>query len=279
MGEIKHNKLNDLGSAPYMKFTKSWFICNPPPRRGSVLVHPAKFPETLCQQFIEFFTKAGQTVLDPMCGTGSAVLAAVRSGRKGVGIELLEKYAEIAEAQLAQEYEAGNPDQGTVIVGDAQYTPSLLEGAGVGVPVDYVLTSPPYWDMLRRAAVNAERKDRERRKDWDMYYSDDPDDLGNIDDYEMFLEALDRVYRQVAEVLRPGAYMTIIAKNLKKGGTMYPLAWDLARMVGKYLDLKDERIWCQDNVTLFPFALGSAWVSNVHHHTCLQFRKPEVVRP
>jgi hypothetical protein len=69
--------------------------------------------------------------------------------------------------------------------------------------------------------------------------------------------------------------MTVIAKNLKKGGTMYPLAWDLAKMVGKYLDLKDERIWCQDNTTLFPFGLGKAWVSNNCMHYCLNFRKPE----
>jgi MYXO-CTERM domain-containing protein len=41
-----------------------------------VLRHPAKFPETLAQEFIEFFTHAGQVVLDPMAGTGSALVAA-----------------------------------------------------------------------------------------------------------------------------------------------------------------------------------------------------------
>ena len=72
------NKLNNLDSKTWLKFQKSWFIHNPPPRRKDVLTHPAKFPETLAQEFIEFFTKKGQTVLDPMLGTGSALVAALR---------------------------------------------------------------------------------------------------------------------------------------------------------------------------------------------------------
>ena len=51
------NKLNDLDSKTWLKFQKSWFIHNPPPRKKGVLAHPAKFPETLAQEFIEFFTK------------------------------------------------------------------------------------------------------------------------------------------------------------------------------------------------------------------------------
>jgi hypothetical protein len=59
---------------------------------------------------------------------------------------------------------------------------------------------------------------------------------------------------------------------VKKGGKMYPLAWDLASRLGKYYTLKDERIWCQDNQRLAPYGLGNAWVSNTFHHYCLQFR-------
>ena len=36
-------------------------------------------------------------------------------------------------------------------------------------------------------------------------------------------------------------------KNVKKGGKIYPLAWDLARELGRVYTLKDERIWAQDN--------------------------------
>src|SRR5512135_3869091 len=97
------NKLNDLDSKTWLKFQKSWFVHNPPPRKKGVLVHPAKFPETLAQEFIEFFTKRGQTVLDPMAGTGSTIVAALRAGRNSYGIELNPKYAEIAKQIVEEE--------------------------------------------------------------------------------------------------------------------------------------------------------------------------------
>src|SRR5690349_25009985 len=97
------NKLNDLDPKRWLKFQKSWFIHNPPPRKKGVLVHPAKFPETLAQEFIEFFTKQGQTVLDPMAGTGSTLVAALRAGRNSYGIELNPKYAEIAKQIVEEE--------------------------------------------------------------------------------------------------------------------------------------------------------------------------------
>src|SRR5215211_8131450 len=117
------NKLNDLDSKRWLKFQKSWFVHNPPPRKKGVLVHPAKFPETLAQEFIEFFTKQGAAVLDPMAGTGSTLVAALRAGRNSYGIELNPKYAEIAK-QLIEEERATLGDsasslQSLLITGDA----------------------------------------------------------------------------------------------------------------------------------------------------------------
>src|SRR5512136_571653 len=97
------NKLNNLDPKTWLKFQKSWFVHNPPRRVKGVLVHPAKFPETLAQEFIEFFTKRGETVLDPMAGTGSTLVAALRAGRNSYGIELNPKYAEIARRVIEEE--------------------------------------------------------------------------------------------------------------------------------------------------------------------------------
>jgi DNA modification methylase len=106
-----------------LKFQKSWFIHNPPPRKKGVLVHPAKFPETLAQEFIEFFTKRGETVLDPMAGTGSTLVAALRAGRNSYGVELNPKYAEIAKKIIQEERaalgEAVAELQSEIISGDA----------------------------------------------------------------------------------------------------------------------------------------------------------------
>lgn len=267
------NKLNDLDPKSWLKFQKSWFIHNPPPRKKGVLVHPAKFPETLAQEFIEFFTKSGGTVLDPMAGTGSTLVAALRAGRSSYGIELNPKYAAIAE-QIVQEERAalGETVQGLtskVVTGDAK------QAASYGLPIiDYLLTSPPYWDMLHARGAGTQKKRRSSAA-LDVFYSDDPNDVGNLHDYEDFLSTLVGIYAGLKPLLRDKAYLTIIVKNVKKGGKIYPLAWDLGRELGKTYTLKDEKIWCQDNQRLAPYGMNSAWVSNTFHHYCLQFRKEE----
>ena len=96
------NKLNDLDGKEWLKFTKSWQIHNPKKTRKQegIILHPATFPTDLVQQYIEFFTKKGQTILDPLCGTGSALVAALNCGRNAYGIDLHEKYTSITEQRL-----------------------------------------------------------------------------------------------------------------------------------------------------------------------------------
>jgi DNA modification methylase len=197
-------------------------------------------------------------------------VAALRAGRNAYGIELNAKYAGIARQSVADERLAlGQPAEGltaTVITGDA------AQASGFGLPaIDYVLTSPPYWDMLRAKGAGTQ-KQRRSSTELDVFYSDDPNDLGNLEDYEEFLGKLVAIYQGLKPLLREKAYLTIIVKNVKKGGKIYPLAWDLGRELGKVYTLKDEKLWCQDNQRLAPYGLGSAWVSNTFHHYCLQFR-------
>src|SRR3990172_7779476 len=74
-GPLASNTLNELTGKEWIKFTKSWFVCNPAPRNEEEVQHPAKFPEEMVTDFIEFFTKRGQMVLDPFVGTGSTLVA------------------------------------------------------------------------------------------------------------------------------------------------------------------------------------------------------------
>jgi DNA modification methylase len=267
---MRNNKINELDAKTWLKFQKSWFVHNPPPRQRGVLTHPAKFPETMAQEFIEFFSKKGQVVLDPMVGTGSTLVGALRAGRNGIGIELNTRYAQVArdviEAERAALGAAAAGLRSDVVCADA------ATAAEIQLPtIHYVLTSPPYWDMLHARGAGTQ-KTRRASSDLDVVYSDDPRDLGNMHDYDDFLRRLVAIYSGLKPMLETNAYLTIIVKNIKKGGRLFPLAWDLGRELGAVYALKDEKIWCQDNQRLAPFGLGSAWVSNTFHHYCLQFR-------
>jgi DNA modification methylase len=268
------NRLNDLDPKTWLKFQKSWFVHNPPPRQKDVLRHPAKFPETLAQEFIEFFTKKGEVILDPMAGTGSSLVAAMRCGRHAYGVELNETYANIARQIIMEErVYLGEPFHelaAEVFTANAADFPAIAGENEIPV-IDYVITSPPYWDMLHARGAQTQKR-RRASSGLDVVYSHDPSDLGNVSDYDEFINRLAGIYIGLQPYLRNAAYLTIIVKNVKKGGKIYPLAWDLARLLSDTYTLKDEKIWCQDDIRLAPYGLGNAWVSNTFHHYCLQFR-------
>ena len=82
-------------------------------RRGSVLrvqrkqamavsVHPTEKPVQLLRQLIESSSTFDEVVLDPFMGSGSTLEAAQLEGRKAIGIEIEERYCEIAAKRMAQ---------------------------------------------------------------------------------------------------------------------------------------------------------------------------------
>jgi hypothetical protein len=64
--------------------------------------HPCPKPELLMAEIISQFTDAGETVLDPFAGSGTTLYAAKRLGRKAIGCEINERFAEVAAKRLSQ---------------------------------------------------------------------------------------------------------------------------------------------------------------------------------
>ena len=275
--KVWKKRLNDLTVKEWAAFQKSWFTLTPPPRDKTKLLHPAPFPEELAVEFIRFFTRKGMWVLDPMMGSGTTLVACALTERNGIGIELNKFWAEIAERRLDEvrsllDEESEKTEQ-KIIVADAREIDKIEMP-----PIDYVLTSPPYSDILRtegkkETLSKLQRKRQERNLP--LYYSDDPRDLGNIGDYDQFLTELICIYRKVSEKMRSGAYMTIIVRNVKKEGKLYPLAWDLAKRLSEFLELRDEKIWCQTEKKITSVCgYPHTWFSIPMHHYCLILRKP-----
>jgi site-specific DNA-methyltransferase (adenine-specific) len=65
-------------------------------------LHPTEKPIELVNWFIGLSTKEGDTVLDPFVGSGTTLRAARDMGRRAIGIEIEEKYCEIAAKRLEQ---------------------------------------------------------------------------------------------------------------------------------------------------------------------------------
>ncbi len=117
--------------------------------------HPAKMDSQLFIWLCERFTKPGDTILDPMFGSGTALLACTL-GRNIIGVELEKKFVEMSAAnweRVRQRPQLGY-QMGTcrIIHGDARNLSGLI--------ADSIITSPPYEASVNQpndAKARAER--------------------------------------------------------------------------------------------------------------------------
>lgn len=64
--------------------------------------HPAIFPEALATEHIQSWSKPGDLVFDPMCGSGTTLKSAAMLGRQYIGIDIDKRYCEIAETRIKE---------------------------------------------------------------------------------------------------------------------------------------------------------------------------------
>lgn len=79
-------------------FSQIWTIPG-----ASTKNHPAPFPIELAMRLVRMFSFHGDTVLDPFCGTGTSLIAAMRNGRNGIGVEIDRDYCRMAAKSLQRE--------------------------------------------------------------------------------------------------------------------------------------------------------------------------------
>lgn len=94
--------LMDAASTLDTKVPANVMTCEKPTgdERGATNGHLTPKPVKLLEHMIELFTKPGQTVLDCFLGSGSTAVAAVRTRRNCIGIEIKPEYIEIAKQRI-----------------------------------------------------------------------------------------------------------------------------------------------------------------------------------
>lgn len=92
-GEISGNP---LGKNP----GDVWIIPNVKANHVEKTIHPCQFPVELVERLVLSLTDAGDVVLDPYMGVGSAMVAAARHNRIPYGCDIVEEYVEIARERM-----------------------------------------------------------------------------------------------------------------------------------------------------------------------------------
>jgi DNA modification methylase len=265
------NTLNDLSGKKWIQETKSaWFqkgLGSNHPDTRIERQHPAPFSFQDVSRLINFFTKSGGYVLDPFCGVASTLKACACTNRRGLGIELTKKWVELGKERLRNETEDGSCQK--IIQGDCrEVLPRLKEEE-----FDFVITSPPYWGILRKD--NDHKTVNERvKKGFDTNYSDDPKDLGNIPTYSDFKIELEKIFTQCYRVLKPKKYVCLVVSDFRHGSDFVPFHADvISCMANSGFQLEGINILVQNAKKLYPYGYPYAFVSNIHHQYILIFRK------
>jgi len=266
------NKLNELTGKEWIQETKTvWrqrgLGANHEHTKYEKL-HPAPFSFQDVARLIRFFTKRSMLVLDPFCGVGSTLKGCALEERRGLGIELSPRWAELARLRLQEEV----PDDSGQIIWcmDVRDAIHRIDDESV----DFIVTSPPYWSILNK---RPDHKTKDVRLDHGLQqnYTDDQRDLGNISDYSAFLDTLTSIFEDLAAKLRPGAYCAILVSDFKHGPRYYPFHSDLYnRMEQEKLSLQGIVCLEQPHKTLYPYGYPYAYVPNIHHQYVLIFRRP-----
>ena len=267
----ERNTLNDLDGRSWLLLTKSFWISESSPQDKAAYKHPAPFMIKDVEKLISLFTKKGMTVLDPFVGSGTTLIAASNLGRKGLGIDLNEEYH-----QLYQERLSGNKvsQDCKYIVGDSL---EVLENIPT---VDYIVTSPPYHNILRNNSKgtrnNTGKNYRMSARDGVEYYSELKNDLGNYDHYEDFLKALKAIMEKAYRCLLNKKYASIIISDFTVDKKEICVQADIVKLMQEVgFHFVGTTVLMQTVKPLYPFGYPYAYKINHHHQNIINFRKEE----
>ena len=236
------------------------------------LKHPAMFPQALVEKLINIYTKdEGEVILDPFLGSGSTVLAAMALGKKGIGTELSPEYYQLINDRVKNYH----PD----LLSDKKlYEPYIINDSALNLmeyvddeSVDLVVTSPPYWNILNMKRTVDKNEIRN--------YSDSELDLGNIEDYDLFLDNLKKVFTEVYKSLKPNKRCISVVMDIRKKDKFFPFHIDQTRIMQEIgFELEEFVIWDRQHEYNNMKTLGYPWVfrfNKVHEYVCIYWKREE----
>ena len=266
------------------------------PRNEFHIEHGATYPLALAERVIGMYAGEGDTVLDPFLGTGTTLLAACRLNRKGIGFELYERFAIIANNLLNEEKIQRN-SRASIGMDKAVKSGDLRVEQGdslnlikdiVDNSIQLTFTSPPYADFIHKSV-----KDREKRakstipsaivtenKSSVSAYGESDRDFGNLD-YESFLVAVETLMAEIYRSTKPGGYNVWVVKDYRDTKNLKPYI-DVHTGIAKsgenvgffYHDLI---IWDQNaQRALVLNGYPSVFYTNQNHSYLVVLRKPTI---
>lgn len=148
-------------------------------------------------------------------------------------------------------------------------------------PVDYIITSPPYHNILKNNSKGL-RKDasekgfRSGSRLGVEYYSEDERDLGNQQSFGEFLELFRKIMFNAYNKLNNKKYCSIVISDFTVDKKEVCVQSDIVNLMTKIgFEFVGTMVLLQDNKPLYPFGYPYAFKINHMHQNIINFRKVE----
>jgi len=270
----ERNQLNDLTGKEWLLMTKSFIFSEKCADDKDAFKHPAPFLIKDIEKFIQMFTKRGMIVLDPFMGSGTTAIASFNTGRRSIGIDLSEEYRSLAFERFSKKGMVEHNDFEYILGDSLEITKDIEE-------VDYIITSPPYHNILKNDSKglrkdNSEKGYRSGSRIGVEFYSDLDNDLGNQKSYQDFLELFKQIMANCYTKLRNKKYCSIVISDFTVDKKEVCVQADIVRLMEEVGFVFVGTIaLLQDNKPLYPFGYPFAFKINHMHQNIICFRKDQ----
>ncbi|MEM5877361.1 MAG: class I SAM-dependent methyltransferase [Candidatus Aenigmatarchaeota archaeon] len=219
--------------------------------------YPTKILPQIIGEFIDRFSSPDDLILDPFAGGGTVAVECALRLRRSISIDINPNAVEVTKKKLEVLKSANlfgdiDIEQQKVILGDARKLDIPAES------VDAVITDIPYADMIK--------------------YSNIPDDISTIEDYESFIDELYKALSEMYRVLKKEKYCIIFVADYRIGRSrvVIPIHADVIYMMQNLgFVLFDLYIWRYYRSGSFrPFGAKPYQAMNTHTYI-LVFYKPD----
>lgn len=278
---LNGHELNDLNGSEWTIHGKSVQTFNSPITEKRKK-HGAAFPIALAKHFIKIYSKPGDTVFDPFAGVGTTLDAANILHRHSIGIELNHDFIKLFNQGVDPKDGKANHDYRRIVIQDSAMNVSNhlpLDTA------DFILTSPPYANLLNKIRENFADKDfigntyKNQSRKLAKPYSKHEEDLGNTT-YEQYLLKMQELFSSLFQVAKQGTYNVWVVRDYRDMENNIPyisLHSDLMQVAQKSgWKMWDMIIWDQSNQRKLVRLGGNKsrrYYFNIGHSFILVFRK------
>lgn len=228
------------------------FTADQPARRAhfvpEVFSHPAKLHLGLLQRLIDLYTCPGDTLLDPMAGTGSLMVAATQQ-RNVILRDIIPDYVGMMVRSAEITRRRAGLFAGLIDIDCADARTITCP------PFDHIITSPPYGFETSSEQIESRRKRMEKGvalgRRWKQFldnpgsavaangfrYAGGQGNIGNKSGRNYKAE-MHQVYERLAELMPSGGLLILILKNHYRRGQLKDIVqWTIEEVQGLRLDL------------------------------------------